>query len=57
MKIGGRGGIRTHGELAPSPVFKFGTLDPAVTCSCTQTLVNHFIINALNPLRARGSTS
>ena len=29
--IGGRGGIRTHGELAPSPVFKTGSLNRSDT--------------------------
>ena len=28
---GGRGGIRTHGELAPSPVFKTGSLNHSDT--------------------------
>lgn len=29
---GGQGGIRTHGELAPSPVFKTGAFDHSATC-------------------------
>lgn len=29
--IGGRGGIRTHGEVAPSPVFKTGAFDHSAT--------------------------
>ena len=29
---GGQGGIRTHGELAPSPVFKTGSFDHSDTC-------------------------
>src|SRR5205823_12212580 len=28
---GGRGGIRTHGRLAPSPVFKTGALNHSAT--------------------------
>lgn len=28
---GGRGGIRTHGRLAPSPVFKTGALNRSAT--------------------------
>ena len=29
--IGGWGGIRTHGRLSPSPVFKTGTFNRSVT--------------------------
>jgi hypothetical protein len=29
--IGGWGGIRTHGELAPTPVFKTGALNRSAT--------------------------
>ena len=31
LKIGGEGGIRTHEELAPLPVFKTGTFHHSVT--------------------------
>ena len=30
-KTGGWGGIRTHGELAPTPVFKTGALNRSAT--------------------------
>jgi hypothetical protein len=30
--VGGQGGIRTHGELAPTPVFKTGALNRSATC-------------------------
>ena len=30
-KIGGRGGIRTHGTLAGTPVFKTGALNHSAT--------------------------
>ncbi len=30
-KFGGWGGIRTHGELAPTPVFKTGALNRSAT--------------------------
>ena len=29
---GGQGGIRTHGGLAPSPVFKTGAFNRSATC-------------------------
>src|SRR3546814_15987162 len=31
MRNGGWGGIRTHGELAPTPVFKTGALNRSAT--------------------------
>src|SRR6185312_7511117 len=31
IRSGGWGGIRTHGELAPTPVFKTGALNPSAT--------------------------
>src|SRR3546814_10871058 len=31
LDIGGWGGIRTHGELAPTPVFKTGALNRSAT--------------------------
>ena len=31
MKNGGEGGIRTHGGLAPTPVFKTGAFDHSAT--------------------------
>ena len=30
--VGGQGGIRTHGELAPSAVFKTAAFDHSATC-------------------------
>ena len=30
--IGGQGGIRTHGELAPTAVFKTAALNHSATC-------------------------
>lgn len=32
MLIGGQGGIRTHGELAPTAVFKTAALNHSATC-------------------------
>ncbi len=32
LKNGGQGGIRTHGELAPSAVFKTAAFDHSATC-------------------------
>ena len=34
-RAGGGGGIRTHGELAPTPVFKTGALNHSATPPCT----------------------
>src|ERR1700755_3212902 len=31
---GGQGGIRTHGELAPTAVFKTAALNHSATCPC-----------------------
>ena len=31
-EIGGQGGIRTHGELAPTAVFKTAALNHSATC-------------------------
>jgi hypothetical protein len=33
-QTGGWGGIRTHGELAPTPVFKTGALNRSATHPC-----------------------
>ena len=33
-RIGGRGGIRTHGALAGTPVFKTGALNHSATLPC-----------------------
>ena len=32
MQTGGQGGIRTHGELAPTAVFKTAALNHSATC-------------------------
>ena len=32
MGTGGQGGIRTHGRLAPTPVFETGAFDHSATC-------------------------
>ena len=32
MQIGGQGGIRTHGELPPTAVFKTAALNHSATC-------------------------
>ena len=35
MSLGGQGGIRTHGELAPTAVFKTAALNHSATCPFT----------------------
>ena len=32
LTLGGQGGIRTHGELAPTAVFKTAAFDHSATC-------------------------
>jgi CRP/FNR family cyclic AMP-dependent transcriptional regulator len=34
-QAGGQGGIRTHGELAPTAVFKTAALNHSATCPCS----------------------
>jgi hypothetical protein len=36
MRTGGRGGIRTHGTLAGTPVFKTGALNHSATLPCLE---------------------
>ena len=43
QKNGGEGGIRTHGTLARSPVFKTGAYDHSATSPLTRIL--HLFIN------------
>ena len=38
MKYGGQGGIRTHGELAPTAVFKTAALNHSATCPCAAAI-------------------
>src|SRR5436309_10357024 len=37
-ETGGRGGIRTHGRLAPTPVFKTGALNHSATSPDRQSI-------------------
>ncbi len=43
-KGGGRGGIRTHGRLAPTPVFKTGALNHSATLPSARCYIGIFEI-------------
>ena len=45
MYYGGEGGIRTHGTLARSPVFKTGAFDHSATSP-----IKHLYLSKLNKL-------
>ncbi len=50
IKFGGQGGIRTHGAVSRTPVFKTGAINHSTTCPCEEDSA-YFVIKGKSIVR------